>query len=570
MRKIFIDRQEPLTEIVERIIRLPDLEIRIVIPRDAVISSSAQNFDILKREIATEGKTLSVESVDETALAHARENNIEAVHPLLMGLGGKSLSDIVATGMRSSKAAPAPRRNVEKAAEQEKPAKRGSKEKETRHLTVHDDEDTFDEGEESEEVLETFEPNTIESREVVRDVHPADSDEDIENAPIHYYDNAPRRRKWPWIVLATLIAVGVAVWALGNMFAKATVTLEFNKTPWTFNGPVSIKTSETNINAETNALPGEIFTESRNMTNLFPVSGRDTVQAKAAGTITIFNNYSPEPQTLVATTRFTAPDGTLFRLVETTTVPGATVKDGKVTASSVDAKVASDKPGEAYNVGPIDRLTIPGFEGTPRYEGFYGKIAGKLSGGFIGERAVATEADIEEAKDRTEEILTANLTSGVLRNQPVDFMVVEGATEVNISRIAVVSSTLESGDKVGVFGEGEIKAIAFREPDMKSLLTTLARPAESTLVLANLTIGYENPEVDFEAGILTLTVKANGTLTGEFDEEEVKSMLAGKGIGPARNAVLTLPDLNRARISLWPWWVKTVPQKDNRITIQVE
>ncbi len=559
MRKLFIDRQEPLTEIVERIIKLPDQDIRLVIPRNAAISSSSQNFDILKREIETEGKTLSIESVDDVALMHARANDIDAVHPLLMN-AGKSLSDIIPGGLRTPKAPPV---------KHEKHSKKGAKTKEERHLEVHEDDEP------EEEIFEKFEPDAIESQEMVRDLHPADEENPtntvrIDGGSINYSDDAPRRKKWPWVAAILLIGMGVAVWALGNAFAKATVTLEFNKTPWTYNGPVSIKTNETDIHTETKTLPGEVFTENRNMTNLFPVSGRSAVEEKAKGMITIYNAYGPDAQTLVATTRFATPDGTIVRLVDTTIVPGATVKDGKITPSSVQTKIVADKAGDTYNIGPVSKLTIPGFQGTPRYEGFYGTITEKLYGGFIGERAVATEADITDAKDRTREMLTANLTSGVLRNQPADFVVVDGASQVEVTRIAVVSSTAESGDKIGVFGQGSIKAIAFREPDMRSLLTMLARPAESTLVLANLTVGYENPQADFDGGTLTLTVDAKGTLTGEFDESQVKSMLLGKGIGEARNILLTLPDLNHARITLWPRWAKKVPKTVKRITVQAE
>ena len=104
----------------------------------------------------------------------------------------------------------------------------------------------------------------------------------------------------------------------------------------------------------------------------------------------------------MATTRFVTPDGKLFRLVSSVTVPGAQVTNGQIVPSSIDAPVAADQPGDAYNVGPVNKLTIPGFQGSPKYNAFYGQLASGTSGGFVGTKAVPTAADITSGKDKSE------------------------------------------------------------------------------------------------------------------------------------------------------------------------
>ena len=101
----------------------------------------------------------------------------------------------------------------------------------------------------------------------------------------------------------------------------------------------------------------------------------------------------------MATTRFATSDGKIFRLASTVTVPGATVVNGQITPSTISAPIIADQPGPDYNVGPVARLTVPGFQkDAARYSGFYGTIASSTSGGYIGKKAVPTAADVVAAR----------------------------------------------------------------------------------------------------------------------------------------------------------------------------
>ena len=63
------------------------------------------------------------------------------------------------------------------------------------------------------------------------------------------------------------------------------------------------------------------------------------------------------------------------------------------------AAIVADQAGPTYNVGPVAKLTIPGLQGSPKYDAFYGAIAGTTTGGFVGNKAVPTAADIASALD---------------------------------------------------------------------------------------------------------------------------------------------------------------------------
>ena len=101
---------------------------------------------------------------------------------------------------------------------------------------------------------------------------------------------------------------------------------------------------------------------------------------KAFGTITVFNGYSSEPQLLIASTRFLSSNERIFRTTKNIDIPGAQLNDDEIIPSSISVEIVADYLGAEYNIGPSD-FTIPGFKGSPKYQGFYGKSSTAMSGG---------------------------------------------------------------------------------------------------------------------------------------------------------------------------------------------
>ena len=95
MKKIIIDKTEGIAEVIDKFLNEPDKEITLVIPRGSALGRSARNFHLLKREADGAGRDITIESVDETILAYAKENKIDASHPLWRGVRGQGeMSDI--------------------------------------------------------------------------------------------------------------------------------------------------------------------------------------------------------------------------------------------------------------------------------------------------------------------------------------------------------------------------------------------------------------------------------------------------------------------------------------------
>jgi hypothetical protein len=566
MKKIIVDKNEGIAEVIDRILNEPDGEVSVVIPKGSALGRSVSNFHLLKREADSAGRTLVIESVDETILAFAKESGIEASHPLWRGVRGTGgFSDIVSR--RDDAAAPARATGNDEDEEEAKsskkivlPLKRGKK---PEPVAKKEDDD-----EEDEEVLggtadfeEENEKTVAPIRSRFFDGNPDLDEEDRE--PWHF------PKKTAMVIVAVIVLGGIGAYIASAFFDHANITINFKQTPWSYQANFTASKSAVGIDPTTNTIPAQIFTSTKNVTESFPGSSVQQVSEKAQGTITIYNGYSAATQQLVATTRFLTPDGKIFRLVNSVTVPGETNTNGTLAPASITAPIVADQAGPDYNVGPVAKLTIPGFASDPgREAGFYGVITASTTGGFIGTRATPTAADITAAKASTTAILTADLQGGFSGTYPNNFEIPDGATQVNVTTLTVNTST-DSNGNFTVFGEATLQAIGFDQTAFTNYLLTLAQAQEASSTFKTISLSYSAVKPNFTTGQVSFALSAQGELEPAFSVAEFTTSVEGQSISDARSTIGALPQLADGEISMWPSWLWTIPSDPSKIHVTV-
>ena len=273
MKKITIEKEEEIADVVERVLSESDADITLVIPKESALARSVRNFHLLKREADAAGKGISIESVDETILAFAKESGLEASHPLWRGVRGTGgVSDII----------PA----VTEEEEAETPKRRGKKKIPLIKLTVKDEEE---EGSVAQEEEAKKEEQTVEEAQdkFFKKRNPAEFTGQYEEE-----EETPRRRgqrKLIWgvigVVVVVLVVLGVMTWVFGHVV----IAITFQKSPWSYQGSFTADKSvtQTTAGASSVTIPAQVFTTQKNTTQTFPASGNANVSLKAQGTITI-------------------------------------------------------------------------------------------------------------------------------------------------------------------------------------------------------------------------------------------------------------------------------------------
>lgn len=515
MQKIFIDKNDTAADVLKYLKASSEGLIMLVIPTESKFKTLA-SFRSLKKRSSELKKNVIVESVDEKVLSLATSAKLEAIHPFLSNFKNNSMADIVL--------APKVKRS---------PSVRAAKGRAGKVLNVRG-------------VSEQAVPVSMKRGLRV-------------SVPKSF-----RRFVIPVAVFAVIFLAGLA---LNVFFTRAEIVINFQKTPWSLEHAFVASTSVSGNNLNY-AVPGQLLDQKKDMVQLFPASGSGQVNQKATTKITIYNAFGTDPQRLVATTRFMAPDGKIWRIDSNAVVPGATLQGGKIVPASITVPATADKAGPDYNVGLVPKLTIPGFQGTPKYSGFYGTMENGSDGGFVGERAVATDADVAAAEEKATEVFKSVFANTFLASPPDGLKIIDGASELRILKLTADKNVNLDGNFT-ILGEAEFRSVAFRESDIEAQVKSLALSGSTDRRFESLSISYGGANPNFDNGTLYFTVNATGTLTTAFDPEEFKSEILGKTESDVNSLVLSIPHLLDAKISLTPFWAKRVPQDKNKVTVTV-
>lgn len=504
--------------VAEKIIDFSGKEVVLSVPRFSKLAESAANFRLLKREAEALGKRLIIESVDDKVIELSHHLDLECVNPFFTD-SPKRFSDIKVN----------------------RPIK------ETHEEGIHHKKE-------------------IKSHEVYeRLTH--------DEPPARLVNSTYRHKRsfghfgW-WLIGFTALA-GSAVFLGLVILPKAEITIKTARTAWAFNDSVAALKAITEIDPKQAKIPGQLFSERKNLQISFPASGKKNVSTYAGGTIIVYNAHSSSPQVLVAKTRFAAPDGKIFRLTDKLTVPGAKIVDGKIQPSSIEARVVADQTGADYNIGPVAKFTIPGFAGTPKFETFYAESKASMSGGFIGEAAYPTAEDLKSAKESASASLEDSMKALILAQLPEGVKLVQGAMSFKIIEQTIDTSSGTDG-KFLVSTTAEVTLMVFRESDLIDLLLgRIKDEAGSEFTVKSYELKYGQPKLNTQIGELRVPVDYQSVLAKKIDIDSLKTKLAGKSEPEVRALIFSVAGLESAQISLWPFWIRRVPD-DDKINIVVD
>ena len=385
--------------------------------------------------------------------------------------------------------------------------------------------------------------------------------EDFGEASPPMKERKPRRiRRY---VIAGIIVIALLAFGAAKL-PKVDIHIVMKKDAVAYDESVFIKTSIGEPNTSAKEIPGEIIAKEVSKVFTFNPTGQTNEEQKATGKIIIHNEFGPATQVLVATTRFEAPDGKIYRLANRVTVPGA--------PGSIEADIIADKAGPEYNTDGIARLEIPGFEGGSRYGKFYGEITQPVRGGTRGLTPYPTDADIEAAERQAEEQLRGDLKSLVLLQIPKDVMLVDGAERFTLISKNVDRSLTADG-KFSVVFEGELEAFVFHEQDVHTFIRELALEAEATdeqSTEKDFTVTYTKPSPQFGSGIMTLPINVQATYWKKLQPDEIKREVANMRELEVKSALLSKDGVDKLSVSFWPFWVSHAPKNINRISVNIE
>ena len=151
-----------------------------------------------------------------------------------------------------------------------------------------------------------------------------------------------------------------------------------------------------------------------------------------------------------------------------------------------------------------------------------------MSGGFVGDTAYPTDAEIETAKEKTESVLEESLTALISSQIPADFKIIEGGRQFNVIKEDVNQEVNQDGN-FSVFAEGELTVVGFKEPDLLGLMGGLAQKELGEGFKAkeySLEYGTVRPEI--QSGKINFSINYSGMFWQPIDIEQFKNSILDK------------------------------------------
>lgn len=372
------------------------------------------------------------------------------------------------------------------------------------------------------------------------------------------------------IIVIALLLVGGVIYAGTSILPKAKIKVTTKKTEWNYTDAITATKNASSIDTKNKNIPGEIFSQKKNLTFSFLATGKKYIERKASGKVTIYNIYSSQPQVFVANTRFLSPDGKIFKIDQRVVVPGAKVVEGKIASSSIEVIIYAEKPGPEYNIGQVSRFSIPGLQGTEKYRGFFAESKESMKGGFIGETVIPTENDIKLAKEKAVENFKNEIGSLLSSQIPEKFKVLDDSRVIKISKEEVNQITDEKGN-FAVSIDGELSIISFDENNLLNLIKNLAKDElGQEFEINEYKLDYGVGKADIATSEFTFAIEFKGLFEKPVDTSNFKAGALGKNEKELSDFIHSMDNIEKANISFWPFWVKRVPNNINKVKIDVE
>ncbi|MCK6462999.1 MAG: baseplate J/gp47 family protein [Candidatus Pacebacteria bacterium] len=290
---------------------------------------------------------------------------------------------------------------------------------------------------------------------------------------------------------------------------------------------------------------------------------------KASGKITIYNNYGTAPQTLVANTRFEAPDGKIYRISNAVTIPG---KD------SAEATVYADKPGEEYNIGIVD-FKIPGLKGGPRYDSVYARSKTDMVGGTSGNSRVVRKEDLDNAKKNAEGKIKDKLAEYFLKQGQADYFLHKNAIKVeykddkNNPKVGDAAGATPlvyktTGTATGYIMKKNDLSRAITNSNIRKIEKSIANAEEVSVDnLEDLDLNFSS--LDSKNKQITLKLKGKARFVWKFDQKKLVDDLQGSKRKNYNKVLSSYDSIYSAKIISKPSWWRKLPKDDEKIQLNV-
>ena len=565
MRKVvYIEIDEEVTAVYDRVKRAKQKDIYLVVPRKAILFQSVVNLRILKSKLEKDKKKLHLITTDRIGIHLAQQVGIPVYHNI-------EIEEVKVPNEETPKMRIEPIQARRNEVLRDLP-KRVMEKK----ITI---------GELIKEYRESNKKNSKKGSTELAGV----------------YNYVRPNRKFLGFILALSLGLFMVITYIALPGATIYVKPKFDNIEHAVNVTLADKRKNQTLLSQNQShviASEEIMTVTK-QTKIFNTTSKLFDGVNAQGFITIYN-VSDDEWPLKKETRFQNEDGLIFRIKEGVFIPAKSVdEEGVETPGTFTAAVEADPfdlydhpIGERGNIGP-SKFIIPGLsEFNQRL--LWGESTESMEGGVTRYQRVVQEEDIESAKKQIQDNLTlmaredlnAHLEdSNRLNHTNLVLLDDQRYLRTDLQELRI-SDDLEGSlrDKFEVFAQIEARGVAYDFDQLfailKKELKTRAHPDMQIRddSIRPESISFEPVDQDEVLGQIKITATIKGIQEFVIDSSlqaglrfsnKVTERVVGLSVEDAESYVGNLPEVDEVEIKLWPIWLTKIPRIADNVEVKL-
>lgn len=375
--------------------------------------------------------------------------------------------------------------------------------------------------------------------------------------------------------MALFIGLGVLLiggWVLGFIIMpRATVTINTDTSNMTVNLDLTASTAAAELNTETGVIPAKKATVTKQSEATAPATGQKDVGEKATGSVTMSAQACDTiavPRDVPAGTGVSS-NGKTFITQDDIEFSFSSFNGTCLIFTGGETDIVAQASGDSYNLAEDSEFTVSGRADV--------SATGDASGGTTKMVTVVSEDDIKKAREQSSGTSSAEAVSELRsilvgqQQQALDETLVSGEPSVKTSVAAgaeaaevKVTQTI-SYEMLGVASSDIAKALeakitAQQEAEGQADKNLRSNGLDSAVY--RLTNRKSNDEQ-------IVTLQAVAVLGPTFDENELKTSVAGKRRGDIESLLRTRDGVQSVTVEYKPFWVTTTPKSASKIIIVI-
>lgn len=564
---IYVEIDDEVTVIFDRIKNIRKKEILLVVPKKALLFQSVVNLRILKKKLIERDKKLIIVTADENGKHLAAQVGIPVMRRVEIERKLISKEDeMVASKMKIQ---PIQAR---------------------RNLSL------------KEERPQRFTEKKVSIRELIQEFRSKDNNHK-KKSPDYNISLSRIKPSRKFLLMIVFFSVGLFMLVSYIALPSATIYIrpKFDNVDFTVNISLVDKRKNQTLLKENkpHVIASEVVSTTTKQTKVFTTASKEFNGENSKGKIKIVNT-SNEEWTLKEGTRFQSDDGIIFRTAKGVIVPGrAEDESGELIPGSLTVSVEAD-PFDVYSKPVGDRGNLPParfiIPGLSKYNQriIWGESEEGMEGGITDYQSVIKEEDIESAKKQIHDNLVL-MAKEDLRTY------IDEVNHLNKSKLVLLddsrylktelldlrlSEGLEGSykEKFELFAKISAEGVAF---DFDQLFAVLKKELggrvhpdmkirDSSIASENIT--YEVIDEDLLLGQIKLTATIVGieefvidstTPAGARFGERIKEKILNLSVAEAEALISNFEEVDAVAIKTWPVWVNTLPRIAESIEIKL-